>query len=79
MHVSVCVCVCVVGRRVRGQSLERAPEWIPACFAGPSAPLGVRGPDLLQHLLMFLGKNSEGIFDGLYDGIFDNDEAEGDD
>ena len=56
MHVSVCVCVCVVGRRVRGQSVERAPEWIPACFAGPSAPLGVRGPDLLQHLLMFLGK-----------------------
>ncbi|MBQ6231814.1 MAG: hypothetical protein IJJ74_11965 [Eubacterium sp.] len=30
-------------------------------------------------VLMFLGKNSEGIFDGLYDGIFDNDEAEGDD
>lgn len=29
--------------------------------------------------LMFLGKNSEGIFDGLYDGIFDNDDAEGDD
>ena len=55
MNVCVCACVCVCGvsGRGRGQSLERAPERI---LVGPQRPLGIRGPDLLQHLLMFLGK-----------------------
>ena len=51
------MCVCVVGRRVRGQSLERAPERIPGllCWAlsasrrpgaGPaSAPADVPGEE----------------------------------
>lgn len=58
VYVSGSVCVCVCGEwagagAVPGKSPCADPG--PALL-GPQRLLGIRGPDLLQHLLMFLGK-----------------------